>query len=89
MDKKFNNLDAFLQKFKHLIPHDTKIKELVQKVIQEELQIKIEKKKIKVQGKHITLHVSPVLKQEISMRQEKILEKIQNHDNSIRIESLR
>lgn len=71
--KPLNNLDQFLQKFRHIIPRETLIKDAFIQVIHEIFSLSLNKKEITVRGKIIFLSTSPIIKQEIFLQKENIL----------------
>lgn len=88
MKESFSNLNQFLEKFKNIIPRDTRVKEIVQKVFEEEFKRKLEKEDISVRKKDIVIRCSPVMKQEITLRQERLLEKIHEQASDLRFEQI-
>lgn len=87
-EKDFNNILPFLERFKHIIPHETKIKDAVKKALEEEFLMEIPRGHIQVQGKNIRIKGSSTFKQEVSLRKHRILKRVKEIDSSVFIQEI-
>lgn len=69
----YNHITSFLDKFKKILFQKEEIKNIVTKIISEEIKHPIEKDKIKLRGGVIFVEGSPVVRSEIMMKKEQIL----------------
>ncbi|MCD8508240.1 MAG: hypothetical protein LRY44_02685 [Candidatus Pacebacteria bacterium] len=88
-EKKFNNLDAFLEKFRHIVPREILVKESFTQVFYEVFDIPLHKDHIEIRGKVIFLTISPLMKQEILYKKEILLEKMRDKTNGVFVEDIR
>jgi hypothetical protein len=72
----YNHITSFLDKFKKLIFQKEEIKEIVIKIISEELHYEVEKQSLKIKGGYIYIESSPILRSEILIHKKQILEKL-------------
>jgi hypothetical protein len=75
-DKKFGNIDIFLKKFQNILPRDRFVKEHIQRVLRQELNIDLDRDKIAVQGKQVRVSCSSAMKNELRLKQEKIIREL-------------
>jgi pyruvate/2-oxoglutarate/acetoin dehydrogenase E1 component len=74
----YNHITNFLNKFKKIVSQKEELKEVIIKVIKEEVSFQLEKELIKIKGSSIYIESSPILRSEILIHKNKILEKIKN-----------
>jgi len=74
----YNHITNFLEKFKKLIFQKEEIKNIITKVISEEIFYQLEKEKIKIKNGIIFLEGSPILRNEIMLKKNKILIKLKD-----------
>lgn len=80
--KEPSRINIFLERIKHLIPFERKLKNSVIDALQLHLSIVIDKKHVSFQGKHIFITTSSLVKIKIKQNEQKILETINsNLDN--------
>jgi hypothetical protein len=72
----YNHITNFLDKFKKLIFQKEELKEIVIRVISEEIHHQIKKESLKIKGAYIYIEGSPILRSEILIHKKQILEKI-------------
>lgn len=72
----YNHITNFLDKFKKLINQKEEVKEIVLKIIKEEIPFQIEKQSLKIKGGFIYIESSPILRSEILMHKKQILIKL-------------
>lgn len=72
----FNHINNFLDKFKKILFQKEEIKNIVTKIISEEISFPLEKDKIKIKKGIIFIEGSPVLRNEIMLQKKQILIKI-------------
>lgn len=81
--KKINHIDAFLDKFKKAIGFSGLEKEIVLDLIKKEFGISLEKEDVRIFKKIIYLNISPVFKNEILIRKDKILKSLKEKNISV------
>lgn len=69
----YNHITSFLDKFKKILFQKEEVKNIVTKIISEEIKYPIEKNKIKFKNGVIFVEGSPVLRNEVMMKKEQIL----------------
>ncbi len=74
----YNHIKNFLDKFKQLIYQKEELKELVVKIISEQISYKIEKDAIKIKGGYIYIQGSPILRSEVLIYKKQILIKLES-----------
>ena len=72
-----NNLDRFLDKFRHIVPRNTLIKDHVVRSIETVTGMHIDKENISVRGKTVMLTVSPAKKNAIHEQQQAVLARLE------------
>lgn len=72
----YNHITSFLEKFKKIIFQKEEIKNIVTKIISEEINFQIEKDKVKIKRGIIFVEESPIIRSEIMIRKKQILIKI-------------
>ncbi len=83
------NIEEYLSKFKVILKKDGAIKGVIKDVLDKELKTNISKEDIKISQGIIFLKAPPILKSEILLRKNKILEKISNKIGSKKIQDIR
>lgn len=79
----FNSLNSFLDKFKKIIGENTQNKDFIIESIEKELHKKIDKNNIKISKNILYLNISPIFKNEIYMRKEKILKSLEEKNINV------
>lgn len=74
----YNHITSFLDKFKKLIYQKEETKEIIIKTISEEVHHPLEKKSIKIKDAFIYIEGSPIIRSEILIHKEKILNKLKS-----------
>ncbi len=74
----YNHITNFLDKFKKILFQREEIKNIVTKIISEEINFPVEKDKIKIKNGTIFVEGSPILRSEIMIKKKQILLKIKN-----------
>lgn len=74
----YNHITSFLDKFKKILFQKEELKNIVTKIISEEIKYPIEKDKIKFKNGIIFVEGSPVVRNEVMMKKEQILLKAKN-----------
>lgn len=82
------NISNYLSKIQTIISPETKVRNLVTQAVSELLGISLERLKITLSRDVVTLHVSSVIKQEIILKQAKILARIRELDSSVNIKKI-
>jgi thioredoxin-related protein len=72
----YNHIIIFLDKFKKLIFQKEELKEIIIKIISEEVHHQIEKQSLKIKGGYIYIESSPILRSEILIHKKQILDKL-------------
>jgi len=72
----YNHITSFLDKFKKLIYQKEETKEIIAKIISEEIHHTFEKTNLKIKGVFVYIQASPILRSEILVHKKQILEKI-------------
>ena len=83
------DVSSFLEKFKHLIETDRSMKDSVINSVFKVLSFKLAENNITVKGGTITIKANPVLKSEIFMKKELILEEIRTSSGNKNIKELK
>ncbi len=73
-----NNLDKFLNVFENLIKSEIGSKKIIQETLEEVLKIKIDSSKIEIREFNLYIETHPVIKNEIKINYEEILQKLEN-----------
>lgn len=74
----YNHITSFLEKFKKIIFQKEEIKNIISRIISEEINFQLEKDKIKIKNGIIFVEGSPVLRNEVMIKKKQILIKIKN-----------
>lgn len=84
-DKKINPLSVFLEKFKKILGNDQHQKEFIIETINKNLGFDIDLKRedLKITNNVLYLKLSPLVKGEVMMRKQKILEDFKDKNLSI------
>ncbi len=77
-NRNFNPIISFLDKFKKILGDSGLQKDSVISVLKEELGVDLEKDKITISKNIASISASPILKNEILMRKQKILTKLKD-----------
>ena len=72
----YNHIKNYLDKFKNLISTKDEIYQIVEGVIENNISFKVERKFIQIKAPFIYIKSSPMVRNEIMMKKEKILEDI-------------
>lgn len=72
----FNHIKDYLNKFKELLSSKQEIYGIISLVVEKNINIKIEQKLIQIKPPFIYIKASPLIRNEILMRKEKILKEI-------------
>jgi len=72
----YNQIKDYLDKFKNLLSSKEEIYQIISGVIENNLSIKIETKFIQVKTPYIYIKASPLVRNEILIKKEKILKEI-------------
>jgi len=72
----YNHIKNYLDKFKNLISTKDEIYQIVEGVIENNISFKVERKFIQIKAPIIYIKSSPMVRNEIMMKKEKILEDI-------------
>ena len=72
----YNHITNFLDKFKKLIFQKEEAKEIVLKIISDEIHHTLEKESLRIKGAYIYIESSPIFRSEILMHKKQILEKL-------------
>lgn len=70
------NINSFLEKFKKLLRYNKEIKETIKGVIKEKIGVELDDKDIKIQNKVLYIKTTPYVKNEIFIKKDIILEKL-------------
>ena len=77
-NRNFNPITSFLDKFKKILGDSGAQKDSLIKILKEEIGIELEKDKITISKSIASISASPILKNEILMRKQKILTKLKD-----------
>ncbi len=72
----YNHITNFLDKFKKILFQKEELKNIVTKIVSEEVSFQIEKEKIKIKKGIIFVEGSPILRNEIMLHKKQILTRI-------------
>ncbi|MDB4984512.1 MAG: hypothetical protein JWM20_691 [Patescibacteria group bacterium] len=78
----------YLKKFSGSLPREAKVRNAVISSLKEILNIELDRDKIKVSKETVFIMANSALRSEISMKQEKILESINNQDPELKIKKI-
>lgn len=81
--RNFSSLNYFLDKFKKIIGENTQNKDFIIESIEKELCKKIDKDNIKISKNILYLNISPMFKNEIYMRKERVLKSLKEKNINI------
>jgi len=70
------NVKDYLSKFAKLTPPDDSLKKFFIRLVEKELKITLDKKSLKLQNKIFYLTASPIIKNEIFLKKNILLEKL-------------
>lgn len=70
-------ITSFLDKFKKLVRHDTETKESIIKAVKDIIDVEINESDIKIQNKVLYIKSTPYIKNEIFIKKDLVLEKLQ------------
>jgi len=83
-----SDFSKLVNTFSKIIPRETKVRNAVVAAIKEILNIELDRKKIRVAKDTVYITESSALRSEISMKQEKILARINVQDNELKIKKI-
>lgn len=86
--KPMNSLSGFLEKFKKIIHEESFSKQAVINVLEKKLPIKLDPDDLKISNSVLYLNVTPLVRQEIQMRKEGLLEALEEDSKVKRITSI-
>ena len=75
----YNHIINFLDKFKKLVFQKEELKNIVIKIISEEISHQVESESVKIKNGIIYIQGSPILRSEIMMNKKQILDKLKNN----------
>lgn len=82
------NLKDYLKKFEQFLPFESRAKTAVIQSVQEVLHITLDRKKIRVQGTQVFIQGSGAMKSELTMKQQKILARIEELQSGLGIQRI-
>jgi len=72
----YNSISGFLEKFKKIIFQKEEVKNIVIKIISEEISKQVDSSQIKIKDGHVHIQGSPILRNEVLIHKERILIKL-------------
>lgn len=82
-------LSQYLKKFQNLTPPDIFLKKSFRKLIQKEINIKIDIKNIEYKNSTIFIRVNPLIKNEIFLKKDLLLKKLNTKPGEVYIKDIR
>ncbi|MFA6354944.1 MAG: hypothetical protein WCW65_00760 [Candidatus Paceibacterota bacterium] len=85
----FNHIKEYLNKTKEILFMKEEIYRIISIVIEKNISFKVEQKLIKIKRNTIYIKISPLIKNEILIKKEKILKEIFEINNDIKFKEIK